>query len=147
MEENIQHKSWFGRNWKWVVPTGGCLVLIVLVVVFIGSIYVGVTGLMSDSPAYVEAMEKASTNKELIEKIGEPIEQNGIMGGSVKYSNGRNSAEITIPIKGDKGEASIQVEGSGTDNNWTYEKMEVYISDTNETINLLTTQKLQDTIQ
>ena len=147
MEEIIQHKSWFKRNWKWVVPTGGCLLFIILAIVLVGSIFVGVTGLMSDSPAYVDAMKKASTHKELIEQIGEPIEQNGIMGGSIKYSNGENSADITIPIKGDKGEATIRVEGSGTDKNWIYRTMEVYISDTDEIIDLLDIQKLQDTIQ
>lgn len=121
--------------------------LFIVVIVFVGSVFVGVTGLLSDSPAYIDSMNRASTNKTLIEKIGEPIEQNGIMGGSVKYANGENSADLTIPIKGNKGKATIRVEGSGSDNNWTYTKMEVYISETDDIIDLLSTQKLQDTIQ
>lgn len=146
MEENIQHKSWFGRNWKWAVPTGGCLLLIILLIVFIGSIFYGVTSLMTDSQAYVDAMNKAQESELLIEQIGEPIEQNGIMGGSVNYSNGYRTAEITIPIKGDKGEATLRVEGGGTDENWTYERMEAYISETDMVIDLLDATKLLDSI-
>jgi hypothetical protein len=28
MEENITQQNWFNRNWKWAVPTGGCLLII-----------------------------------------------------------------------------------------------------------------------
>lgn len=137
MEENIQRKSWFNRNWKWVVPTGGCLLLLILVFVFVGSIFYGVTSLLSDSQANIDAMEKVRSNEQVIDRIGEPIEGNGMNGGSINYENEYSSANITIPIKGPKGEAVIRVEGGGVDETWTYEKMEVFISETNEVIDLL----------
>ncbi len=137
MEENIPHKNWFNRNWKWVVPTSGCLLIVILFFAFIGTLFYGVTSLMSDSQAYTDAMEKAKNNITLIERIGEPIETNGMTGGSIHYSNGFSTAEITIPIKGPKGDATIQVEGKGNDTNWTYDIMNVYIPGTDETINLL----------
>ncbi len=137
MEENIERKGWFGRNWKWAVPTGGCLLIIVLIVAFVGTIAVGVTSMMSDSQAYIDAMEMVKNNPEVMERIGEPIETNGMSGGSINYSNGFGEAELTIPIKGPKGEATIRVEGQGKDTNWTYDTMDVYIDETNEIINLL----------
>ncbi|OAB80026.1 cytochrome c oxidase assembly factor Coa1 family protein [Cochleicola gelatinilyticus] len=137
MEENIQRKSWFNRNWKWVVPTGGCLALIIFAIVFVGSIFFGVTSLLSDSQANIDAMERVRSNELVINRIGEPIESNGSNGGSINYENGYSSANITIPIKGPKGEAVIRVEGGGIEKTWTYEKMEVFLSETNEVIDLL----------
>ncbi|MFT4699310.1 MAG: hypothetical protein ACI9SJ_002476 [Flavobacteriaceae bacterium] len=37
MEE--QRKNWFGRNWKWAVPTFGCLTIIILSIVFALALY------------------------------------------------------------------------------------------------------------
>lgn len=137
MEENIRRKGWFGRNWKWVVPTGGCLIIIVMLVMFAGGLFYAVTNLMEDSQAYIDSMERVQANELVIEQIGEPIEQNGMNGGNFSYNNGYGSAELTIPIKGPKGEATIRVEGGGVGENWTYEVMEVYIEGSDEIINLL----------
>ncbi len=137
MEEQIQRKGWFARNWKWAVPTGGCLLIIVLFVSFAGTLIWGITSMMLDSQAYVDTMEKAKTNTVVIERIGEPIETNGIIKGNINYTNGYGHAELTIPIKGPKGEATIRVEGGGVEENWTYQTMDVYIYESRETINLL----------
>jgi len=137
MEENTHKKSWWKRNWKWVVPTGGCLGLILLFVIFAGSLFFGISSALSDSQASLDAMDKVKTNKNVIALLGEPIEQNGMTGGSYNYSNGHKTAEITIPIKGPYGEATIRVEGEGVDDNWSYNKMLVFISDTETVIDLL----------
>lgn len=137
MEDYSERKNWFGRNWMWVVPTGGCLVIIVLLVVFAGSLFFGITTLMSDSTAYKDSMELVTSNEEVIQLLGEPIEPNGMSGGNINYSGGYGSAELTIPIKGPKGEATIRVEGGGVDDDWTYEVMEVYVDGSDEIIDLL----------
>lgn len=137
MEELIQRKSWFSRNWKWVLPTGGCLLAIVLIVAFAGSLIWGVTSLMSDSQAYQDAMEEATNNPKVLSLLGEPIETDGMSGGSINYSNGYGTAKLTIPIKGPNGKGTIRVEGSGVKENWTYEKMEVFIVKSDEIIDLL----------
>lgn len=142
MEEHIQHKSWFNRNWKWVVPTGGCLLIIILIVAFAGSLILGVTSLISDSQAYQDAMTSARNNPEVVRVLGEPIETDGMTGGSINYSNGYGTAELTIPIKGPNGKAKIRVEGSGVDENWSYERMEVYVQDPERIINLLDSNSL-----
>ena len=144
MEEFEERRGWFGRNWKWAVPTGGCLLIIVLVVVFFGSLFVGITSMISDSHPYQDAMEAAQNNEALIELIGEPIETNGMNGGNWKIDNERKSAEISIPIKGPNGEATIFVVGEGINDNWTYQTMEVHLKDSREIIDLLETAPLLD---
>lgn len=142
MEEIEERKGWFGRNWKWVVPTGGCLLIIVLLIVFAGSLFFGITSMMSDSQAYQDSMEAAQKNEALVELIGEPIETNGHNGGSLNYNNGIKSAELNIPIKGPNGEATIFVVGEGINDVWTYQTMEVHIKDSREIIDLLETLEL-----
>ncbi|MEL6812353.1 MAG: cytochrome c oxidase assembly factor Coa1 family protein [Bacteroidota bacterium] len=137
MEENPERKGWFGRNWKWAVPVG-CLVIVIMFIVLVaGGIFWGVTSLMGDSEPYKTALYEAQNNESVIEYLGEPIETNGMAGGSIQYSNGLGSAELTIPIKGPKGEATIRVTGDGVDENWQYEQMDVYLKEDNTIINLL----------
>jgi len=137
MEDHIQRKGWFARNWKWVVPTGGCLLGIILIIVFAGSLFFGISSMMTDSQAYKDSMEAVQSNEEVISILGEPIETNGTNGGNFGYRNGVSSAELSIPIKGPNGEATIFVVGEGTDDNWTYETMEVHFEDSNDIIYLL----------
>lgn len=135
--ELIQEKTWWQRNWKWVVPTGGCLTLIIIFVGFIGTIIFGVTKAISGTEPYQNSLSKAQQNEQVIELLGEPIETTSIMQGSISYSNGDGSADIRIPIKGPKGEATIYVVGEKRYDEWTYSEMEVRIDQNNEVINLL----------
>ena len=137
MDEYQERKGWFARNWKWVVPSGGCLLIIILIIAFAGSLFFGISSMMTDSQAYKDSMEAVSTNREVIAILGEPIENNGMQGGNFSYKNGVSSAEFSIPIKGPNGEATIFVIGSGVDEDWDYETMEVHIDGSGEIINLL----------
>ncbi|NNM23191.1 MAG: hypothetical protein HKO54_06540 [Flavobacteriaceae bacterium] len=144
MEEQIEHKNWFGRNWKWVVPTGGCLLVIIVIILFVGSIFWGVTSMFSESAPYQEAMSRVQANEQVIQQLGEPIEQHGMSSGNINISNGRKSANLNIPIEGPKGEATITVIATGRGDDWTYQTMTVEFADTGEYLNLLETDELLD---
>lgn len=135
--ELIQEKSWWKRNWKWVVPTGGCLTIIILLIVFIGAAVFGVTKLTIGSEPYLEGLAKTQSNEQVIELLGEPIETDGIMQGSINFSNNNGDADIRIPIKGPKGEGTIYVVAEKLNGTWTYSELEVRIDQNNEVINLL----------
>lgn len=121
--------------------------LIILFLTFIGTIFYGVTSLMSDSQAYTDAMELARTNEKVIKTLGTPIEQNGIVGGNVQYSSGYSEARINIPIEGPRGKATIRVEGGGADEVWSYEKMSVFVAESGEIIDLLERKVSNDSLQ
>ena len=137
MDENRAQKNWFGRNWKWALPSFGCLVIIVIAVFLAGAMVVKVTGLFKESVPYSEGMAALKSNELVIEEIGEPIETNGMFQGNVHYSNDGGNADIKVPVKGPKGEATLLVIGEELNGKWTYIKMEVTISETDEKINLL----------
>lgn len=135
--ELIQEKSWWKRNWKWVVPTGGCLTIIILFIAFIGAAVFGVTKVISGTEPYQDGLAQAQSNAQVIELLGEPIETNGIMQGSINFSNNNGDANIRIPIKGPKGEGDIYVVGEKLNGTWTYSELEVHIDQNSEVINLL----------
>ena len=113
MSEYVQQKSWFSRNWMWLVPTSGCLLIILLLVFGVGAAIFGVTKLMTGSEPYEYALEKATNDPIVIEHLGDSIESNGIMKGNISLKwNNSGEANITIPIKGNKGKGSVTIIGS-----------------------------------
>ena len=135
MEE--QQKSWFRRNWPWVVPLGGCLTLIVLAIFSIGALFYGVSEALTGSEPYEYAMQKANTNEQVIEALGEPVESNGLMNGTFNFKNNKGTADFSIPIKGPKGEGILYVMGSKENDQWSYSKLYVLTTKDAEPINLL----------
>ncbi|TPG41736.1 cytochrome c oxidase assembly factor Coa1 family protein [Flavobacterium pectinovorum] len=137
MEENYTEvrKSWWDRNWKWFVPTG-CLSLLVLLGLFITAVFFGVTSMMKDSDVYKETLTEVKHNKVIIEKLGNPIEADGMTSGNISLSNDTGNCDLQIPIKGSKGKGTIFIvaEKRGT---WKYSVKSVYIEATKEEIDLL----------
>ncbi|MEQ6124299.1 cytochrome c oxidase assembly factor Coa1 family protein [Pseudotenacibaculum sp. MALMAid0570] len=136
MEEQ-QQKSWFKRNWLWFVPTVGCGTLIILFFLGIGALIFGVTGMMSDATPTKYAIEKASNHQIVINQLGTPIEQKGLISGEINFSNNDGSANLNIPVKGPNGKAIIYVVAEKVDGEWYYEKLLIRIKETGEKINLL----------
>lgn len=138
MEEQRQ-KSWFARNWGWVLG-GGCLTLIIVVVLAVGGIIYKVADAVKESEPYTLALIKAKGNERVIEFLGTPIETNGMGNTNFHYSNGSTTAKITIPIKGSKDEGSIIVDAEKVSDEWVYRLLYVKIDGETETINLLDTE-------
>ncbi|MFT4668815.1 MAG: hypothetical protein ACI9M9_000836 [Flavobacteriaceae bacterium] len=141
MEENAPHQNWFNRNWKWAVPTGGCLLIIILIIIFIGSMILGVSSLFTGSEPYKAALLTAQSSEVAIEALGIPIEENGIAKGSVNYMNGDGHFNLEIPLKGPKGKAVLFVIADKYNGDWEYKVMELEISETGELIPLLTLER------
>lgn len=137
MEHQVRQKSWFSRNWGWVVPLGGCLTMIILFFVFLGSVIFGVSELVSNSDPYQDALTKVKEDEYVIGILGEPIETNGIMQGELSFKNSTGYADISIPIKGPDGEAKVYIKGTKQNDEWDYSEMYVIIEETNEQIDLL----------
>ena len=137
MNEHLQQKKWFARNWLWLVPVGGCFTIILLFIFGIGAMFFGVTNVLKNSTPYEFAVELASNNIKVIEYLGEPIETHGIMSGNISVHNDAGEVDIEIPLKGSKGEGSIIVIGEKIDGEWFYEELYILIKETNEKINLL----------
>src|SRR5437763_15108260 len=129
--------NWFGRNWKWVVPVG-CL----LPVLFVGGcgllVFLFATGIMKQSDDYKIALARAQANPAVIEAIGSPISQTGIVSGNSNVSGPTGEAKLSISLSGPKGKATLYVEAMKSADLWVFQTMVVKIEKTGERIDLNT---------
>src|SRR6266480_5986883 len=129
--------NWFGRNWKWVVPLG-CL----LPVLFVGGcgllVFLFATGIIKQSDAYKIVLARAQPNPAVIEAIGSPISQTGIVSGNSNVSGPTGEAKLSISLSGPKGKATLYVEAMKSADLWVFQTMVVKIEKTGERIDLNT---------
>ena len=128
-DELIPQPSWWKRNWKWVVPLGGCLTGIVLVAILISSLYFGVTELMEGSEPYEHAIELINNDEELLELLGTPIEKTGMGQSNMNWVNGTKSAKMVIPIAGPKGSGTLYINATGKGDTWDYHEIRVEVAE------------------
>jgi hypothetical protein len=127
--------SWFGRNWKWVVPVG-CLSVIAAFVVFLAGIVFVVFGFLRSSDVYQYALERASSNAAVIEALGEPVAPGWYLMGSIEVQGASGQADISIPIAGPRGNGTIFASARKTAGRWDYQVLEVEIEGREERIDL-----------
>lgn len=134
--------GWWQRNWKWFVPTGCCLGTLLGVVLAIAIFGMGIVGLFSGiskilkgSEPYQTAVMRAKRNDKVTTALGTPIEE-GFPSGSVNTNNDKGDADLTIPLSGPKGKATVYVVGTRSAGLWTYSKMTAKIAGTDEEIDL-----------
>jgi len=134
--ELVRQPSWWKRNWKWALPVGGCLSIIVFCIIFFVSVFYGVTSAIEGSQPYEYALEKINDDEAITKILGHPIEKDGMIQSSYKYNNGKKTADMKIPVSGPNGSGTLFVEATGEGENWTYNVIRIEIND-NETIDLL----------
>jgi len=130
-------KSWFGKNWFWVVPGCGCLGVILLLVFGVGAAFFGFQSFMKNATPYEYAVEQATNNAEVIEFLGKPVETNGMMNGNVSIQNESGNANFTVPLKGTNGTGTLVVNAERFDGEWVYEDLYVIVDSSQTEINLL----------
>lgn len=134
--ETIKQKSWFARNWPWVIPVGGCLTVILFLIFGIGAAIFGVSKALKNSTPYAYSIELANGNPEVVAVLGENIKSDGMFKGDISLKNNNGHADLKIPIEGAKGKGTIVVIGEKQDGSWIYEELYVIIRETQEKINL-----------
>jgi hypothetical protein len=145
--ELIQEKSWLKRNWKWLLPICG-IILISIVVFFssgMGGITTDIAQAYSDTDLYENALEKVKSDKRVIEILGEiePIDKLSILEGEVHYTNENQTVNSSIRLKGTKGKARMDIIANKINNEWVYKKINVRIKtppEKKQTIEIYTTE-------
>ena len=142
MEQNPTHipatptPNWWTRNWKWFVPAG-CLSIVVLFVVFAGSIALIVFNTMKSTDVYNEALARAKANPAVIDALGSPITEGFLISGNTNVNGASGEANLSIPISGPNGKATIYVAANKSLGRWNYSGLVVEIAKTHQRIDLL----------
>jgi hypothetical protein len=133
-------RGWWSRHWKWLVPVGcfGLILLVVaVVVIFVLLIGGAVLGTIKSSEVYEEALAAARSNAELRDTIGTPIEDGFFPSGSIETSGSSGTADLTIPISGPDGSATVYVDAYKSGDEWRYTRLEAEVEDSGRRIDLL----------
>lgn len=129
-------KSWFGRNWKWFVPSG-CLTVIVLVLAFIAGVFGIVEASIRSSGPYTHALAQAQASSQVSERLGQPLKPGWLVSGSINVNGDSGDADISIPISGPKGKGEIYVVANKIAGVWQYKTLQVEIDGQPDRIDLL----------
>jgi hypothetical protein len=133
-------RSWWSRNWKWVVPVG-CLLPLVVCGGGVALIAYFAFNLLQSTEPYLDAVAKAKASPAVVAALGEPIQEGRFVGGSfkVRHINGVETGEVNfaIPLSGPKGSGTLRVIGTKAGGKWTYSVMDVTVLGQGPPINLL----------
>ncbi len=121
----------------------GCLIMIIIVLLLAGAMVTKVSTLFKESPPYADGMEALRKNELVTDQLGIPIEPNSMFQGNVHFSDDGGNADIKVPVKGSKGNATLLIIGEEINGKWNYQLMEVTIKSTGETIDLLASNGIQ----
>lgn len=129
-------RSWWSRNWKWVVPVG-CLTPIVIcgggVALFASLIF----GIVKQSGAYQDSLAQVRADPRVTAALGEPIEPGWLVTGNVEVNGAAGEANISYGVTGPDGSGTVYVEADKTAGQWTFHVLLVDIDDTGDRIDLL----------
>jgi hypothetical protein len=114
--------TWWGRHWKWLLPTG-CLTAVAGMVGFIGLIVSFVFGLIKASTPYEEVLARAQTDPVVISRLGTPINGGIDVSGSINRSGNNGEASLAIPLQGPRGSGTLYVEARQAGGTWTYSRL------------------------
>ena len=115
----------------------GCLGSLTVFLGFIALIVCLVFGAIKSSDVYKEAVLKAKSNQSIQKIIGVPIEERFLVTGNINIKNSSGRANLSIPIVGPEGKATIYVVATKTAGKWTFSTLDVEIKKNKKRINLL----------
>ncbi|TDU70853.1 cytochrome oxidase complex assembly protein 1 [Prosthecobacter fusiformis] len=118
------------------VGCGGCLAVILLAIGFVASIFFIVMLFMRGADASVESLKRAQNSPQMKEALGEPIQMGWWVMGSFNSTAEEGQANLTIPVSGPRGSASIQTEATKEKGTWNYTRMTAELP-TGTTVDLL----------
>jgi hypothetical protein len=106
----------------WLIPVG-CLGALVLCAGTIAVVYGVVRTSFRGSEPYQVAISRAQGNAELVAALGGPIEEGSFPRGSISVSGGSGHADLTIPVSGPSGSATVYVQAQKFGGRWEYQRI------------------------
>ncbi|WP_299674463.1 cytochrome c oxidase assembly factor Coa1 family protein [uncultured Dokdonia sp.] len=131
MEEEIR-QSWWKRNWKWALPSGGCLTILIVIAIFIGVAFNKVSKRTS-IVAYINIVTKLQTNKEVAQALGKPIE---ILEEGYDPESSKDHLDIQMQLDGQKADGTLIAKAEKIDGEWVYSMCIITIEGTNQVIDI-----------
>ncbi len=112
-------RSWWSRNWKWLVPVG-CLVPILVCGGLIALIFGLLNTAIKSSEPYQHALAQARAHPDVIKLLGQPIEPGRIATGNIHLNNDAGDADLYLTLNGPNRSAIVHVMATKVGGVWNY---------------------------
>jgi len=125
-----------GKKIVWIVLAaviGGLLLL----VLFIGAIFLVVFGSIRSSEPYRHAVHVASHDPRALSTLGGPVKPGWLLSGNISVQNDSGQADLSIPVQGSAHKGTIHVVAKKSEGEWTYDKLMLEVDDSPERVDLL----------
>jgi len=138
MSSLLENKSWWNKNWKWIVPFLGIVIISVFTIstTDIGENTFDIVKAYADPDLVDGALLLAQENNEVKQLLGElkPIDKMALLEGRVKYSNNDTSIDISVRVKGSNGKGRMRIFADRIVDKWEYREIIIGIKKSNKTI-------------
>jgi hypothetical protein len=125
--EPPQERSWFGRNWKWLLPVG-CLLPFVAVGGCVTVLVVGVFGALKASEGFSQSLAMVRADQQVKDVLGEPLEPAFLVSGNINVSTQGGNADVHYDITGPKGTGTVHAEAFKEAGSWRFRTLIVETS-------------------
>jgi uncharacterized integral membrane protein len=125
-------RSWFARNWGWLLAA-----VLALFLSFIVAIIFMVFALIKNSDAVKLAIATAESSPALIEQVGSLMKTGWFVTGNIEVTPTTGSADLAIPVSGPKGSGTIYAEAHKHAGLWHLELLQYGKDNSNERLDLL----------
>jgi hypothetical protein len=126
---------WWQRRWKLAVALS-VVASILLSSGFVVAVCSLTFGIMKKCGAYQQAVAAARADSDVIATLGTPIEEGFFVMGEIQLTDNGGYANLSIPITGPNGAATIYAEADKSRGLWNFHTLEVMVEDTGEWIHL-----------
>ncbi len=126
---------WWRRHLKLTIALG-VIAGVLSISGFVMAVCALTFGIMKKSGAYQQAVAAARADSYVVETLGTPIEEGFFVMGQIELTNDSGYANLSIPISGPNGEATIYAEADKSRGKWSFHTLEVMVEDTGEWIHI-----------
>ncbi len=141
MSDLVENKSWWNKNWKWIIPVFGIFLISIFAIstTDIGKNTIDIVKAYADPDLVETALNKARENEEVKNLLGtlDEIDKMAKLEGSVKYSNNDTSVDISVRVKGSKGNGRMRIIAERNGETWEYKKIAIGIKKLKKTIEII----------
>ena len=121
-------RSWWTRHWKWAAPSG-CLVIVLLLFGGCVAQFSGVYGMVKDTGAYTQAIERVRSNPDAVAVLGTPVTTGWMLEGRVDDRGATGTADYSVPVSGPRGSGTLHIEARKSGGRWTFRELRLVPDD------------------
>ncbi len=92
---------------------------------------------IKSSDVYQQALTEVTTNPEVLNALGEPVEPGWFISGSISVSGSSGDATLSVPISGPKGKGTLYAEAAKSAGVWEFDVLQVEVEGQPGRIDLL----------